>query len=434
MLRKPVIARLVWITAVVLALGLAGATLPTLLREASAIAAPTERTFSQLSPAEAQVLRQWGVSVDAYAVFVAAWTLSPLLIYLAVAAILFQRSPDQGVASRFSLVLVVIGSAMPYLGGITDFGAPWQPAVNLARALGLSVLLGLFYIFPNSKLVPGWVRPLAWLWALWMVYWLVAPNSPWVLLDATGALTPIGVVAALLGWGAGIYAQVYRYRLVSNSLERQQGKVFAFGFGAAFLAYVVAVAPYFLFPSVREPGWPYLLYGLGWVPLFTRLAFALIPLVIGFAVLRYRLWDIDLIIRRTLIYSVLTSLLAVIYFSTIIVLQPLFALVTGQLQSPPLTVLSTLAVAALFNPLRGTIQHIIDRRFYRRKYDAGRALATFNASVTDEVDAQQLTQKLVSVIGDTLQPAHVSLWLRNSSAASHPSTPPQPAPGASTER
>ncbi len=423
---KFVTIRLVWLAAVVLALSLAVATLPVLLREARTVAAPSERTFSQLSPAEAQVLQQWGLSVDAYAVYVAAWTLSPLLIYLAVAAIIFQRSPDRGVAARISLLLVIIGSAMPYLGGITDFGAPWQPAVNLTRALGLSVLLGLFYVFPNGQLVPGWVRPLAWLWGLWMVYWLVAPRSPWVLLDTTGALTPVGVVAALAGWGAGIYAQVYRYRLVSTSLQRQQAKVFAFGFGAAFGAYAAAVAPFFMLPGVREPGWPYLLYGLVWVPLLTRLAFALIPLIIGFAVLRYRLWDIDLIIRRTLIYSVLTTLLAAIYFGAIVVLQPLFTLVTGRQQSPLLTVLSTLGVAALFSPLRGAVQHVIDRRFYRRKYDASRALAAFNASVADEVDAHQLTHKLITVIGDTLQPAHVSLWLKAAPPAS-PQPPPEPA-------
>jgi hypothetical protein len=431
---KFVTTRLVWLAAVVLALSLAVATLPVLLREARTVAAPSERTFSQLSPAEAQVLQQWSVSVDAYAVFVAAWTLSPLFIYLAVAAIIIQRSSDRGVAARISLLLVIIGSAMPYLGGITDFGAPWQPPVNLTRALGLSVLLGLFFVFPNGQLVPGWVRPLAWLWGLWMVYWLVAPHSPWVLLDATGALTPVGVVAALAGWGAGIYAQIYRYRLVSTSLQRQQAKVFAFGFGAAFGAYAVAVAPFFLLPGVREPGWPYLLYGLVWVPLLTRLAFALIPLIIGFAVLRYRLWDIDLIIRRTLIYSVLTTLLAAIYFGAIVILQPLFTLVTGRQQSPLLTVLSTLGVAALFSPLRGAVQHVIDRRFYRRKYDARRALAAFNASVADVVDAHQLTHKLMTVIGDTLQPAHVSLWLKADPPASHPSTPQPPEPAASPAR
>jgi hypothetical protein len=417
--RRHALARLVWLAAAALLLGLAALTLPALLREAGAVVATAERTFSQLSPAEAQVLARWGVGPAAYAGYVAAWTLAPLFVYLLIAALVFLRSPDEGVAFWISLMLVGIGGAMPYLGGITDFGAPWQAAVNIVRALGLTLFLGLFFIFPTGAFVPRWSRHLAWPWLLWMLYWLLAPGSPWVLVDAAGALTPLGLVVALLSFGAGIFAQIYRHRHISTPLQRQQGKAFALGFGVAFIAYALAVAPYFLFPLLHQPGLPYLLYGLVWVPLLTRLAFVLIPLTIGFAVLRYRLWDIDILIRRTLIYSALTSLLAAIYLGAILLLQPLTALVTGRARSPLLTVLTTLAVAALFSPLRGLVQHAIDRRFYRRKYDAGRALAVFSASLAGEVDAQQLSARLVQVIGDTLQPAHVSLWLKPP-----PSAPP----------
>jgi type III secretory pathway component EscS len=180
---------------------------------------------------------------------------------------------------------------------------------------------------------------------------------------------------------------------------------------------VVAVAPYFIFPGVREPGWPYLLYGLIYVPLLTRLAFIVVPVIIGFAIQRYRLWDIDLIIRRTLIYGVLSTTLAVIYAGTVITLQPLFGAVTGQQQSELSTVISTLAVAALFGPLRGWVQQLIDRRFYRQKYDAGQALAAFSSSLANEVDVQRLTERLEDVIGRTLQPAHVSLWVKASTEA-----------------
>jgi hypothetical protein len=402
----------VWLAVAGLALALVVATLPDFLREASTIALPDQRTFSQLSPAELALLRRWGLPPGAYTAFVLAWTLSPLLVYILVAAVIFQRSPEPGVAFWMSLMLVGIGAAMPYLGGITDFSQAWQGAVHAVRALGLSLLLGLFLIFPTGQFVPWWTRPLAGLWVLWMLFWLLVPQSAWVLLDKTGAFTPLGLAAMLLGFGAGIYAQVYRYRRISTSLQRQQAKVFAFGFSLTFGLYILAVAPFFLLPGARAPGLPYFLYGLVYVPLLTRLAFINIPLLIGFAILRYRLWDIDLIIRRTLIYTLVTGALALVYAGTVVVLQPVFAALTGQPRSGLSTVLSTLAVAALFGPLRGRVQRLIDRRFYRRKYDASRALASFSSTLADEVDVQRLTEQLENVIGETLQPAHVWLWLK----------------------
>jgi len=127
---------------------------------------------------------------------------------------------------------------------------------------------------------------------------------------------------------------------------------------------------------------------------------------------RYRLWDIDLIIRRTLIYGVLTAALALIYALTVVALQPLFSILTGRRQSELSTVISTLAIAALFGPLRARVQRLIDRRYYRRKYDLGKTLADFGNTLMDEVDVNRLADRLVSVIEETVQPAHVSLWLK----------------------
>ncbi|MGH2521014.1 MAG: hypothetical protein ACRDH2_00800 [Anaerolineales bacterium] len=405
-------ARFAWFVVAALVLGLAVATLPDILREASTIAPADQRTFIQLSSAEARTLDQLGVSVDVYVAFVLAWILSPVFLYLLVAGLIFWRRADDGVAFLMSLMLVAIGAAIPYLAGITVFRPAWQTAVYFVRALGVFLLLLLVYLFPNGRFVPAWTRLVAVFWAAWMLFWLVFPESPLGFLDAAGALTPVGLVFMVLGFGVGVYAQAYRYRRISNPLQRQQAKVFAFGFAATLVIYLVAVTPYFLIPAVREPGWPYLAYGLVVVPLLTRLAFALVPLVIGFAILRYRLWDIDIIIRRTLIYGVLTSALALIYALTVVSLQGLFPLLTGQRQSELSTVLSTLAIAALFVPLRARVQDLIDRRFYRRKYDAAKTLADFSATVRDEVDVNRLTDRLVRVIEETVQPAHVSLWLK----------------------
>jgi uncharacterized membrane protein YhdT len=191
-------------------------------------------------------------------------------------------------------------------------------------------------------------------------------------------------------------------------VERQQLKWFAY----AAVASVIATTLAYLIPGVIDtPLW------------FERAGVALnvatipaIPVAIGIAILRYRLYDIDLLINRTLVYGSLTATLVAIYFGGIVVLQRVFVALTGE-RSTLAVVASTLAIAALFNPLRRRVQGFVDRRFYRSKYDAAKTLEALSAKVRDETNLAALSDDLVGVVRETMQPAHVSLWLRSEAAS-----------------
>ncbi len=184
-----------------------------------------------------------------------------------------------------------------------------------------------------------------------------------------------------------------------------------FGFGLLVVWIVTALLLTALVgdPTLGTNRDPDLVRRVGFLIFFSR-GFEFVYLSIGVAILRSCLFDIDIIIRRTLIYSVLTAILALFYFGAVIVLQQLFHVITGAGDDLAIIV-STLVLAALFNPLRRRVQDAIDHRFFRRKYDAARVLAQFAATARDEVELSKLTERLVEVVQETMQPAHVSLWL-----------------------
>ncbi len=203
--------------------------------------------------------------------------------------------------------------------------------------------------------------------------------------------------------------QIYRYRRVSTPVERQQTKLVVFSFVVVILVQIGFIIPYFIFPSLSQPGSLYPILN----DTVEVLVLLIAPPAIAISLLRYRLWEIDLLINRTLVYGVLTVSLALVYAGLIIGLQSLVHLLTGTISEQPLVIVaSTLAIAALFQPLRHRLQAIIDRRFYRRKYDAARTIAEFSATLRNEVDLNQLREHLLAVVQETMQPAHVSLWLR----------------------
>jgi hypothetical protein len=200
--------------------------------------------------------------------------------------------------------------------------------------------------------------------------------------------------------------QVYRYRRVSSPAQRQQTKWVVYGIAVAIVGFLLVITVGF--ELSLHLGIIAVLIGNGLLNLFLLI----IPLSIGIAMLRSRLFDIDVLINRTLVYGSLTVLLVGLYVGLILASQALVRGVIGNVSQPPLLIVaSTLVIAALFQPLRRRLQVIIDHRFYRRKYDATKILAAFSSTLRNEMDLEQLREQLLAVVQETMQPAHISLWV-----------------------
>ena len=279
----------------------------------------------------------------------------------------------------------------------------WVPAVGLFAVY-------LILLFPDGRLPSRRWRPLAWFSGAVMVLLSAGIGKPFGLEQYPWVSEAFPVVLALLPLCilASAVSLVLRYRRAGSEV-REQIKWVAFAALFVGVQFVIDVgASVLLVPmtaSGREPPWLALLDQVGFF------MFAGVPIAVGIAVLKYRLYDIDVIINRALVYGSLTATLVALYFGGIVVLQRLFVALTGQ-QSTLAVVASTLAIAALFNPLRHRIQGFVDRRFYRRKYDASKTLEAFSAKLRDATDLESLSGDLKAVVGETMQPAHVSLWLR----------------------
>jgi hypothetical protein len=353
----------------------------------------------------------------------------PFLAFPLVGALIASRRPHNpigwiclaagflflllGVSEYYSVYGITRPESVPFPVGVAWLGNwLWMPAVGLFATY-------LFLLFPDGRLPSRRWRPLAWFsGAVIVVLSLgfgLAPGPvaslprgirnpfgleglPW-LSDAANVGFPLLALCIL----ASVASLVLRYRH-SREEEREQIKWIAFSASVVGLLFLIGLVISLIYGS-EPPSWTRLLDGV------TSLSYTGVPIAVGFAVLKYRLYDIDLIINRTLVYGSLTATLVALYFGGIVVSQRVFVILTGQ-QSTLAVVASTLLIAALFTPLRRRIQSFIDRRFYRRKYDARKTLEAFSAKLREETDLEALNNDLVEVVRETMQPAHVSVWLR----------------------
>jgi hypothetical protein len=344
-----------------------------------------------------------GMTLPQYAVEQIVFNSALVLLFMAVAVLIVARARWNWFAWFSAFFLVFIAefafSGQVYVAHLLPL---WFYEIG---ALFWPLVLLYFFLFPNGRPVP---RRALWLVVPFLVFHFMVQASGFLLLlfpnvalqsDLKGIFGAVqGLIVVFFPFIFG--CQVYRYVRISTREEKQQTKWFLFGFVSFFVLLMLSGALGDNNPYGAEMG---------------LLIFAFVPLSVGVAILRYRLFDIDIIIRRTLVYSVLTALLALIYFGGVVLVQQLTRSITGE-SSDVAIVVSTLVIAALFFPLRRRVQSAIDRRFYRRKYDAAKTLAAFGVTARDEVELDKLTSELLNVVNETMQPASVSLWLRDFNA------------------
>jgi hypothetical protein len=322
-------------------------------------------------------------------------------------------------SSEYALYALLAPHPEPLLGGKV---MAWLSIWVWILMFGLIVFLLL--LFPTGRLPNTRWRPFAWLSAaLTFMAAILMAISPNVVLDTLGSSgkgrislpNPLGVEGLpnlylpvqtfVLALGLVAAASVVVGRRGARGVERQQIKWLLY---AGTIFFVGNVLKNTVFSPLGEVSWGlwvgYLLVGIGGLGG---------PIAIGIAILRYRLYEIDTLINRTLVYGALTAMLVLVYFGGVAASETIFRALSGQEQQPQLSiVVSTLAIAALFNPLRRRVQGFVDRRFYRRKYDAAKTLEAFSAKLRDETDLDALSGYLVGIVRETMQPEHVSLWLR----------------------
>jgi hypothetical protein len=323
--------------------------------------------------------------------------------------IFWRRSQDRAALILSALMMAMaLGANYLPLVALAESQPAWVPLVLIVAFLG-NLSLAYFFLFPNGHFVPRWGAILILANSIVNVSDLYNAFLPEWLANATQWPIWFQFPLALCTVASFIFALFYRYWRLSTRIERQQIRWVVFATTVGFSLFILTAATVFLPGGLPEENVSFItlfIQPFGWVT-----SILLIPVAITISILFYRLWDIDVIIRKTLVYTVLSGLLALVYLGMVVLLQSLFDLVSGQ-QSPIAIVITTLVIAALFAPLRRRVQAVIDRRFFRQKYDAQQVLAQFAQVARDETEMETLTAELIRVVQETMQPEQVWVWLK----------------------
>ena len=473
--RRLALVRIAWGATALIGVGTFATRLPAHYAALQRVCASPVCAYGQLTPQAARSFETLGLSLGTYAILRAGLTFTVALTFFVIAIVLAWRKTNDWVTLLLALWIVFVGTATITGAFALGTGSTVEgheisaQVVNLLAEFGLCLLV--FALFPTRRIVPR----AAFLLLVCVGVFVAGPSlvgssltlplrlgvlaglmlaqiyhfyhvrrvsgweeqqqqSQWatpgitVVIGAAMALLVIAAadrslmsLALLLFYAAVIgsdITQLSRYWRVATPVERQQTKWIAFGFAVFAIMATVLLAPALFMPSLHQRGSFYETIHTGILIVVSLV----MPVTITIAILRYRLWDIDGLINRALVYGSLSGLLGILYFGLLIGLEGLAGRVTTQATQPVLLVVSTLAIAALVQPLRSRLQDIIDRRFYRQRYDAEKTLAAFSATLQREVDLEQVRQGLLSVVDETMQPTQVSLWLRQPEgrSAEHP--------------
>lgn len=333
--------------------------------------------------------------------------------FFAVAGLIYWRRSDQAVGLLLSAALIYAGAVL-FSGADDPLRRSYPELRSLVSAfdiLGLAALVAVLLTFPNGRLVGRWAPALA---AAFIVVAMTVPLFAGGSSRLQGPeVPPIAVALWLLLFVAmiavGLISQIYRYRYVSSPLQRQQTKWVVFGLSGQLMVVLIWGYLGYAYPP-SAPSAERVVRVLVATPVILLFS-SLVPVSVAFAILRYRLFDIDRLINRALVYGLLTGLLALLYFAAVVMLQAVFGSL-GLGRSPLAVVLSTLAIAAGFAPLRRRVQVFIDRRFYRRRYDLQKTLKLFGSQMREKVQLDTLLLELLDATERALQPKQLSLWVR----------------------
>jgi hypothetical protein len=356
----------------------------------------------RMTPAYAQTLHSSGITTTQWAFFLFIPAIIVNLGWMGTGTVIFLLKHNDRRALLLSALMIVIGASFgSTIASVAEQFPDWEWVNNLIGLLAFPAFVCLIYLFPNATFKPRLL-----IWLLGLLFVLFIP----IQFESLGFPIAYNFVITISFVISCLVVPVYRYRRVLTFAERQQMKWVLFGIVLAMIGIATTIVLVLIAPFPCDPSTPSLycdaVQNIGY-----SVSPLLIPIFIGIAILHSRLWDINVVIRKTLVYAVLSGLLALVYFGMIVLLQSVFVSISGQ-QSPIAIVISTLVIAVLFAPLRRRIQDVIDRRFFRKKYDAQQVLAQFAQTARDETDMEALQAELLRVVQETMQPEGVSLWIK----------------------
>lgn len=376
---------------------------------------------------------EMGFSLNLYAGYILIMQGITVAVFMITAFIIFWSRSDNRMTVLVSIGLLTFGAmAFPTLDALVKVHPQMQIPVLIIQAIGLGSALLVFYLFPNGQFVPRWTRALAYIWGAWTIAWIVLPTTleihtetwPVILQSIYPLLVRVeperiislynnirlySMAFVLVVWfGSGIFAQIYRYRHISTMPQRQQTKWVVFGLSTAVVGYLFI---YLLFGSPSN----FTAENFNLIPALARttllsFCYILVPVTLAISILRFQLWDVDFLINQTLVYVALTTLVGAFYIGNVILLQAIFRAFTGE-TSDFAIVISTLVLAALFQPFRKRLQSFIDRLFFREKIDFRQAFTDFSLEIRTIIDLPELLNVLLERVTELLHIQHGAVYL-----------------------